>query len=149
MLKIEKREEEYEKKEQQRRKNGKKTEEERFSEMVDSINRDKASSPGNYKIGKDRETLFEEALKSLKKERKIRDFIPVSELSRPNLMAGIDFYVVEVDGTGQYETYRINVTGHGWVKKHQNRHPNVSVIAVDSRDTLSSIEHKIIELIEK
>ena len=47
-------------------------------------------------------SLFEKALKSLKRE-KILDYVPTG-LGYSNIKGGIDFYVVRVDGTGQYET---------------------------------------------
>ena len=143
MLGLEKGEEKDEKKERQRRKSGRKTKEERVSEIVVSINRDKAINPKQYKRGENREILFEEALKRLKEEGEIQDFISVSGLSRPDLKGGIDFYVIRVN-TGKYETYPIGVTGPRYVTKQKRKRPWRIIVPIDEKDSLSSIKEKIL-----
>jgi hypothetical protein len=87
-------------------------------------------------------------LQEMKKDGLIRDFLQTGNLTFQSVVKGIDFFVVYVDNK-RYNVLPLSITREKLVKKHQNRHPNISVIGVDSWDTVISIKHKIIELIRK
>lgn len=87
-------------------------------------------------------------LQEMKNGGLIRDFLQTGDLTFQNAVKGIDFFVVYVDNK-KYNVLPLSITGEEWVRKYQNRYPNVSVIGVDSWDNASSIKHKIIELIKK
>jgi len=97
------------------------------------------------RIGKIREEKVRRALQSLKDKKKIVSFLPTMKFSFEDLIEGIDFMFIYVNGT--YQTCRFSVTGHRWVKEHQERHPEIPVIAVRLKEGKWSIEKKILDLI--
>jgi len=101
----------------------------------------------SYHIGKERKRRVSVALKELKKEGKIRDFLPAGNLSFSDVVRGIDFYAVCINGV-KYRTYPFSVTGKYWAERDRKHHPEIPVIAVDLLgDTLGLIKEKIMEAI--
>ncbi|MBN2197636.1 hypothetical protein JW698_00330 [Candidatus Wolfebacteria bacterium] len=101
----------------------------------------------SYKVGLKRDYLFKQALLSLKKEGKIRDFIQTSRLSDADLN-GIDFYVVSVDEK-KYETFNFSITGKRWVATEKERHPNIIVMFVDIYENIFLLKQRILKEIKK
>jgi hypothetical protein len=98
-------------------------------------------------IGDFRERKVYLALESLKKKGLIRNFLKTKKLSYPDLMLGIDFYIVFIDN--EYHALPFSVTGPRWVDVHFEKHPEIPVIAVNLEDSRVAIEEKILNLIEK
>ncbi len=118
-------------------------------EIKEKIERKKQTNPREgftYWIGIKRQKKVAEALKWLKNKRIIRDFLETEEMTYPDLIKGIDFYICVVKD--RYEVYCLSVTGERWVAKHQKRHPENSVIAVDLCESQTSIRQKILGVIQ-
>lgn len=97
------------------------------------------------RIGKIRGKKVMEALTELKLKREIHDFPPPAEHSYLDLIEGIDFEFVYID-SHCYRICRFSVTGEKWVQKHQERHPEVPVLAIGLSESQKSIEEKILAL---
>ncbi len=99
----------------------------------------------SYEIGKQREEKTAAILQEMKDKRIIRDFLQTDVLSFQNVVEGIDFFVVYIDMI--YRICPLSVTGEGWIGEHQDRHPEIPVIAINLVDTSASIKSKIMEAI--
>ena len=115
-----------------------------LKEIISDIQEKRETDPATYEIGKKREVLFEEALESLRREKKISGYA-YTGLGYSNIKRGIDVYVRGVDGKGQYETYCIDVTGPEWVEKKQ-KHPTRRriVIGIELQESIQQIKEKIL-----
>ncbi len=98
----------------------------------------------SQKIGVLREEKVKEALNDLKQKGEIHDFLPHGKLSYTDLIKGIDFIFVYIDGC--YKTCRFSVTGEDWIQKHLQRHPEIPVLAIGLSENQKSIEKKILAL---
>lgn len=99
-----------------------------------------------HKIGQIREKKVEEALRLLKKERIICDFLRTTPLSYVDLIEGIDFYVVRVK-RDKYHVGYLSVTGKSWLKKHREKHPEIPVIGIDCRESQESVKQKVLKIL--
>jgi len=97
------------------------------------------------RIGKIREEKVQHALQALKDKKKIVSYLRTAQFSFEDLIEGIDFIFIYVDGT--YQACRFSVTGYRWVREHQENHPEIPVIAVRLKEGKWSIEKKILDLI--
>lgn len=97
------------------------------------------------RVGMIREEKVRRALQALKDKKKIMSFLSTAKFSFADLIEGIDFMFIYVNGT--YQTCRFSVTGYQWAKEHEERHPEVPVIAVKLQESRWSIERKILNLI--
>ncbi|MFH1392964.1 MAG: hypothetical protein ABIG73_01080 [Patescibacteria group bacterium] len=120
----------------------------KFLAIREEIRKMMQSSQGHLscKIGKKREEKIKESLQELKEGGIIRDFLQTNKLSFPDIVRGIDFFVIHVSGA-KYKVCPLSVTGERWVKGDQDRHPNVPVVAIDLSDTSNAIKGKIMEAI--
>ena len=117
---------------------------ENFNKARPVIEAKTLKKPRAQEIGRLREEKVLEALQSLKKEGEIHDFLWPGKLSYTDLIEGVDFIFIYVDGC--YKVCRFSVTGRKWVKQHKKRHPEVPVFSVDLKESKKSIEYKIISL---
>jgi hypothetical protein len=99
------------------------------------------------RIGKIREQKVLNALQDLKNRREIRDFLPVAKLSYLDLIEGVDFVFIYIDGC--YKICKFSVTGGKWVEQHKQQHPEIPVLAIGLGESQESIEQKIMNLIKK
>ena len=95
-------------------------------------------------IGWIREKKVAAALEDLKRGGEIRDYLLSARDSYTNLIQGIDFIFIYVNGI--YRTCRFSVTGPKWVESHLKRHPEIPVISVDLTERRESIQSKILAL---
>jgi len=112
-----------------------------------SIKRKAAFQTNAQRIGKIREEKVRRALQSLKDKKKITSFLSTIKFSFSDLIEGIDFRIIYIDK--KYEIFDFSVTGKRWVEEHQERHPEIPIIAVRLREDRKSIERKILELLDK
>lgn len=112
-----------------------------------SIKRKAVFQTNAQRIGKIREEKVRRALQSLKDKKKITSFLSTMKFSFSDLMEGIDFRIIYIDK--QYEIFDFSVTGQRWVEEHQEKHPEVPIIAVRLREDRKSIEQKILEIMDK
>ena len=96
----------------------------------------------DQKIGAMREEKVMEALKELKQKGEIHDYLPSAKFSHLDLIEGIDFVLVYINGC--YKICRFSVTGEKWVKKHQQRHPEIPVLSIGLKESQKSIKRKIL-----
>ncbi len=101
----------------------------------------------SYEVGKKRQEKMISFLQELKDEegRIINDFFPAGDLSFQNIVEGIVFFIVIVDGTHKF--CPLSVTGERWVEKHKRKHPEIPVISITESDTAASVKSKIMEAI--
>lgn len=116
-------------------------------EIVERIRREEITARRAYAyfIGRKRQALFEEALAVLQSKGRIRAYLPTGDLTFPDLMQDIDFYVIVVDG--RYRVYPISVTGPYWVEEHRKRHPKRIIIGIEADEKVSLVEEKILGVI--
>ena len=101
-----------------------------FKDLVSKIERAmKKQSAHSREVGDERQKKVLSVLETLKKEKKIKDFLETGKLSFTDVREGIDCYVVLVGAT--YKTVPLSVTGPIWAEEHRMQHPNVPVISVD------------------
>ena len=100
----------------------------------------------SYEIGRKRQEKTSLLLQELKEEGSIHDFLPTGDLSFQDIMEGIDFFIVYIDST-RYKICPLSVTGERWIGGHQDRHPEIPVIAINLSDTSAFVKNKIIEVI--
>jgi hypothetical protein len=98
-------------------------------------------------IGKIREEKVLSALESLKKKKEIKDFVRTKKFSKLDLMYGIDFEIIYIDK--KYNVFDLSVTGQKWIAEHEKSYPEISVLVVYLEESISSIEKKILELIDR
>ncbi len=96
-------------------------------------------------IGEQREKKFSAALESLKKQRKICDYLSLCG-TYSDFVKGIDFVCVLV-ADGRYRFFSLSVTGEKWVKEHREKHPEVPVISIDSNESIESVNGKILAML--
>lgn len=96
---------------------------------------------------KARKNLANEALRELKKKSMIHDFLSTGDLNVINLLRGIDFYVVYIDGR-KHRAFPLSIRGRQYVDICQKRHPKNAVIGVDLYESRESIKSKILREIE-
>jgi len=95
-------------------------------------------------IGRIREKKVTTALEDLKQKGEIRDYLLSARDSYTNLIQGIDFIFIYVNGI--YRICRFSVTGPKWIESHLKRHPEIPVISVDLTEGGESIQSKILAL---
>jgi len=100
--------------------------------------------PQAQEIGELREKKVLDALEDLKEKREIQNYLSQGKLSYADL-GGVDFIFVYVND-GAYKVCRFSVTGERWIKKHQERHPEIPVIPVDLNESRESIEQRVLAL---
>ena len=108
-------------------------------------------SPENqwsYEIGKERKRMVKSALQELKKEKRIQNFFPTSDLSFQDIMEGKDMFVSYFNGE-RIRVCSFSFTGEMWVEEDRKRHPEVPVIAIKLSDTPDFIKSKIMEVISQ
>jgi len=95
-------------------------------------------------IGRLREEKVSDALQNLKKKREIRDYLETGKLSYADLIEGVDFIFIYVDGI--YRICRFSVTGWKWLEEKQEKHPEIPILPITLEESMKSIEQKIIAL---
>ena len=122
---------------------------EKFFLIREEIKKQRETLEGlrSYEIGKRREQRMEVVLHEMKDKGLIRGFVPPGDLSFQDVVGGIDFFVVYVDGRS-YRFLPLSVTGKRWIEKHRNRHPEIPIIDIAESDTTVSIKSKIMEAIK-
>ena len=102
----------------------------------------------SYEIGRKRQEKMSSLLQELKDEEGgiIRGFLQTGDLSFQDVVEGIDFFVVYIDGT--YKVCPLSVTGKRWLEEHKSKHPEVPVIDITETDTAVSVKEKIMEAIK-
>ena len=93
-------------------------------------------------IGRLREEKVFKALQFLKERGEIRDYLWPGKLSYSDLIEGVDFIFIYVNGC--YKVCRFSVTGWRWIKQHKEKHPEIPVLSVNLEESRESIEQKIL-----
>jgi len=121
----------------------------KFLALREEIRKKRQSSQEQrfYEIGRKRQDKISFFLQELKEGGIIRDFLQTDDLSFQDIVEGIDFFIVYIDGA-KYKTCPLSVTGERWVEKHRNQHPEIPVVTVNFFDTSVSIKSKIMEVIK-
>lgn len=97
------------------------------------------------RIGEQRERLADKILKELEKSRFIRGFVPSGKISFSDVKKGVDFYVVRIGE--KYQSIPLSITGKAWVKKHEERHPEIPVIEINSWESREMTKKRIMKAI--
>lgn len=100
--------------------------------------------PGAQIIGRLIEEKVSDALQNLKKKREIRDYLETGKLSYADLIEGVDFIFIYIDGI--YRICRFSVTGWKWLGEKQERYPEIPILPITLEESIESIEQKIIAL---
>ena len=122
---------------------------EKFLLIREEIKKQRESPEGlrSYEIGKRREQRMADILQEMEKSELIRGFAPSGNLSFQDVMEGIDFFVVYVDGK-IHRFLPLSVTGERWIEKHRKQHPEIPIIDIAESDTAASVKSKIMEAIK-
>ncbi len=121
----------------------------KFLLICEEIRRERQSpqKQWSYEIGKRRQEKIKSLLQELKEGGIIRDFLQTGDLSFQDVVKGIDFIIIYIDGT--YKICPLSVTGKRWLEEHKHRHPEIPVIDIAENDTAASVKRKILKVIRK
>ena len=123
---------------------------ERFEGLREKVLKRAEHDPvGAAEKGDKREALVQEVLQKMKDEEKILDFVKTTKFGEPDIVEGIDFYVIIM--RKKRIVVPIQVTGLYLVGEHEKRHPLIPIIIVFEEDkrTKEYIEVQIERVIKK
>lgn len=80
------------------------------------------SSSQSKRVGYFREEVVREVLQEMKEKRRIIDFLQTGRFSRPDVIYGVDFYVI-VMVDGRRRVLPISVVNPNFFEKERRKHP--------------------------
>jgi hypothetical protein len=128
-----------------------------FQSILKEIQKDRERNPKRYRLGEEREELFDKAAKRLVGQRLKGGKVILGcighQRSFTDIKKGIDRSIVVVGPAGE-EIYNFNITGSKWIKRHLR--PRVKIVpvqskgeGVDEQRSIPQIKESIIKFIEE